>query len=95
MEYSLNSEFRTVIIEPNEYGLLGTTEGFRCDCSDCVGGRTNNVDSSMYHITGVRILIHDTIETKTDFNNEFNWDFESAKSLGIYTAIVDSSDFEP
>jgi len=95
VEYSLNSEFRTVTIEPNEFGLLGTTDGFRCDCSDCEGGRINGVDSSMHHITGMRIFIHDTIETKTDFNNEYNWDFESAKSLGKYTAIVDSSDFEP
>ena len=93
VEYRLNAELKIITIEPNETALLGASEGFRCDCSECEGSRINDVDSSMYYISGLRIFIHDTIETQTDFNNEYNWEFEPAQSLGKYTAVIDSTDF--
>lgn len=94
VEYEMNAEFRTVTVEPDKFVSLGTTAGYYCDCTDCQGSRIEAVDSSLYFITGLKIFIQDSIESRTDFNNEYNWEFEPAKKLGLYVAFIDSSDFE-
>ncbi|MPM10880.1 hypothetical protein SDC9_57217 [bioreactor metagenome] len=94
VEYEMNAEFKTITVEPHMFISLGTTAGYYCDCTDCQGSRIEAPDSSLYFITGLKIFIQDSLECKTDFNNEYNWEFEPAKKLGLYVAFIDSSDFE-
>lgn len=94
VEFVQGAEQKKITVKPNENKTLVITDGFRCGCTDCKGSRINSVDSTMnYLISDIKILKNDTVETKIDFNNEYNWEFESRKKLGLYTARIDNSDF--
>ncbi|PHN01389.1 hypothetical protein [Flavilitoribacter nigricans] len=94
IDFELDTKQRNVIVKPDEELTLAITDGFRCGCINCTGGRINYADSTInYFISDIKIFRMDSVQTTTDFNNEYNWEFESKKKLGVYRARIDESDF--
>jgi len=91
--YKKGDRNESLSLMPNEEKEIFVSDGFRCGCRDCQGSRINSVDSTINFImTDITVIKNDSI-SKTNFNYEYNWEFESKKKLGVYTAKITDSNF--
>ena len=94
IDYYSEGEESVIVLRPTEIIKLSIAqEVSRCGCNNCDAKRLKTGDSTIWFITLNNVVIRDSVESKTNFNKEFNWDFESKDKLGKYTLRIDNSDF--
>lgn len=96
-QYDHQEVQKSVIVNPDEKKTLAIGSGPRCGGVYCDAYRLTKYESEdstfRYPVAEIKIFIRDTSESKIDYNNEYNWEFESKRKLGIYIARISDTVF--
>lgn len=94
IDYYSEGEKSLIVLKPTESRKLSIAQDVRrCGCNNCDAKRLKTGDSTIWYFNLDKVVIRDSVKSKTNFNKEYNWNFESKDKLGKYTLTINNSDF--